>query len=236
MSQTLEGHIVQRFDGEMGSLHKLIIEMGELVLTQVQAIAKSLKEEEPDLARETIIRDQEVDEMELEADDQVISLIARRAPVARDLRGIMALSKTISDLEKIGDEVCKIAAAIITLYDGEEQNPSYELMRDVRKMAKLAAKMLRQALKSLDALDLELAEELTDEDYDLAAEFQTGLRHLMTFIMQDSRNIGHAVHAVVIIKALERIGEYSGNLADYVIFIVKGIDIRHKHVTDWAQG
>lgn len=229
MSQPLEGHIVQRFDGEMGNLHNLTIEMGGLVLSQVQTILKSLKEEYPDLAREAIVRDHEVDEMELHADEQVISLIARRAPVARDLRGIMALSKTISDLEKIGDEVCKIAAAIITIYDNDDQNPSYELMRDVRKMGKLAAKMLRQALEALDSLDEERAEELTDEDYDLAAEFQTGLRRLMTFIMQDSRNVGHAVHAVVIIKALERIGEYSGSLADYVIFIVKGIDVRHQH-------
>ncbi len=229
MSQPLEGHIVQRFDGEMGNLHNLTIEMGGLVLSQVQTILKSLKEEDPDLAREAIVRDHEVDEMELHADEQVISLIARRAPVARDLRGIMALSKTISDLEKIGDEACKIAAAIITVYDNDDQNPSYELMRDVRKMGKLAAKMLRQALEALDSLDEERAEELTDEDYDLAAEFQTGLRRLMTFIMQDSRNVGHAVHAVVIIKALERIGEYSGSLADYVIFIVKGIDVRHQH-------
>jgi len=229
MTQPLEGHIVQRFDGEMDNLHRLIIDMGGLVLNQVQAILKALKEEEPDLAREAIIRDQEVDEMELNADDQVISLLARRAPVARDLRGIMALSKSVSDLEKIGDEVCKIAAAIITIYDNDDQNPSYELMRDVRKMGKVAAKMLRQALEALDTLDEALAEELTDEDYDLAAEFQTGLRRLMTFIMQDSRNVGHAVHAVVIIKALERIGEYSRSLADYVIFIVKGIDIRHQH-------
>lgn len=229
MIQPLEGHTVQRFDGEMSNLLMLTIEMGGLVLNQVQRALEALAEEDADIAREVIIRDQEVNELELRADEQIVTLIARRAPVARDLRGIMAMSKAICDLERVGDEASKIASAVITIYDSEHSNPSYQLMRDVQNMGKLASRMLRQALEAFDELDLKKAETLTNEHYELGAEFQAGLRRLMTFIMEDSRNIGHAVNAVVITKALERIGEHSTNLAEYVIYILKGIDIRHQH-------
>lgn len=229
MTQPLEGHTVQRFDGEMSNLHMLTIEMGGLVLDQVKRALEALEEEEPDIAREVIIRDQEVNELEMRADEQIVTLIARRAPVARDLRGIMAMSKAICDLERIGDEAAKIASAVITIYDSEQNNPSYHLMRDVQNMGKLAARMLRQALEAFDTMDLEKAETLTNEHYELGAEFAAGLRRLMTFIMEDSRNVGHAVNAVVITKALERIGDHSHNMAEYVIYILKGIDIRHQH-------
>lgn len=229
MSQPLEGHTVQRFDGEMSHLHMLTIEMGTLVMNQVQQALEALEQEEPDIAREVIIRDGEVNEMELEADDYIVTLIARRAPVARDLRGIMAISKAICDLERIGDEAAKIAAAVITIYDSEHQNPSYQLMRDVQTMGRLASRLLRQALVAFDEMALEKAEELTGDHYELAVEFSAGLRRLMTFIMEDSRNVGHAINAVVITKALERIGEHASNLAEYVIYILKGIDIRHQH-------
>lgn len=229
MTQPLEGHTVQRFDGEMSSLHMLTIEMGALVLNQVQRALEALHEEEPTIAREVMSRDQAVNELELRADEHIVTLIARRAPVARDLRAIMAISKAICDLERIGDEAGKIASAVVTIYDNEHSNPSYELMRDVQSMGKLASRMLRQALEAFDEMDLEKAELLTNEHYELGAEFQAGLRRLMTFIMEDSRNVGHAVNAVVITKALERIGDHSRNLAEYVIYILKGIDIRHQH-------
>ncbi|MGM0593695.1 MAG: phosphate signaling complex protein PhoU [Pseudomonadota bacterium] len=232
MTQPLEGHTVQRFDGEMSNLHMLAIEMGGLVLNQVQRALESLEQEEPDIAREVVSRDQEVNELEMRADEQIVSLIARRAPVARDLRGIMAISKAICDLERIGDEAAKIAAAVIMVYDSEQNNPSYQLMRDVQKMGKFASRLLRQALEAFDTMDLAKAEEVTNEHYELGAEFAAGLRRLMTFIMEDSRNVGHAVNAVVITKALERIGDHSTNLGEYVIYILKGIDIRHQHTPE----
>lgn len=232
MAQPLEGHTVQRFDGEMSNLHMLTLEMGGLVLDQVKCALDALEEEDADIAREVIIRDQEVNELELRTDEQIVTLIARRAPVARDLRGIMAMSKAICDLERIGDEAAKIASAVITVYDSENSNPSSQLMRDVQNMGKLASRMLRQALEAFDMMDLEKAESLTNEHYELGAEFQAGLRRLMTFIMEDSRNVGHAVNAVVITKALERIGDHSRNLAEYVIYILKGIDVRHQHGAD----
>jgi phosphate transport system protein len=228
MAQPLEGHTVQRFDGEMSNLHMLTIEMGGLVLDQVKRALEALEQEDADIAREVIIRDQDVNELELKTDEQIVTLIARRAPVALDLRAIMAMSKSICDLERIGDEACKIASAVITIYDSEQSNPSYQLMRDVQKMGKLAARMLRQALEAFDEMDLNKAEALTNEHYELGAEFQAGLRHLMTFILEDSRNVGHAVNAVVVAKALERIGDHSRNLAEYIIYIIKGIDIRHQ--------
>lgn len=229
MSTHLEGHTVQRYDGELSSLHMLVVEMGGLVLGQVEAALQALREKDISEARQVIERDHDVNAREVKADEEIVSVIARRAPVARDLRTIMSMSKAIADLERIGDEAAKIASIILNIYDNDRSDPSAFLMRDIYTMGNLAVGMLREALEVFDNLDADHAEAVATGNTEMDAEFQSSIRRLATFIMEDSRNLGHAINIVLIIKALERVGDHSRNIAEYVVYLIKGKDVRHRY-------
>ena len=228
MTKKIEGHTVQRYDGELNHLHMQALEMGALVLNQVKAAIAILQDKDLGTARKMIDRDHEVNTMEVSIDEDIVTTLARRCPVARDLRLVMALSKTVTDLERIADEAAKIAGLALAIYDNDRSNPSEHLMRDVHTMGKLAASMLHEALEVFDKLDGDRAEHLAVGRSELDAEFQAGLRRLATFIMEDSRNVGHAINIVLITKALERIGDHSKNISEYVVYLIKGKDIRHR--------
>jgi len=226
MSRALEGHTVQRYDGELNSLHIQVLEMGSLVLNQVRHALTSLNQKEIAIAHDVLEREHDVDELELKTDDQVVSVIAKRGPVARDLRVIMAMSKTITDLERIGDEAARMANLTISIYDNDSQ-PSKHLMRDVMTMGQVALRTLEEALESFDTLDTARARALICSENELEIEFQSSLRRLATFLLEDARNVGHTIHTVLMIKAIERIGDHARNIAEYVVYMVEGEDIRH---------
>jgi phosphate transport system protein len=228
MQQPTEGHTVVRYDGELNSLHMLMLEMGSLVLDQVRSALKALKGEDLAIARQVLIREHRVDELEIKADDEIVSVIARRGPVARDLRIIMAFSKTITDLERVGDEAARIASIIEEMYETDRSHPSGQLMRDVHVMGALVTNMLDKALGIIDGLNAEDAEIMAKGHQELDAEFRSSLRRLTTFVLEDARNVGHAIYITLIIKALERIGDHSRNLAEYVVYLTSGEDIRHQ--------
>jgi phosphate transport system protein len=228
MNRQVEGHTVQRFDAELSQLHMLVLEMGTLVVNQVQTALHALTSKDLPRAREGIARDYDVDAMEVQIDDEIISVIARRGPVARDLRTVMAFSKMVSDLERAADEAARIAGLALHIYDNETSDPSIHLLRDVLTMGKLAAAMLREALETFDQMDVERADELAQGHTELDAEFRSSVRRLITFVMEDARNVGHTVNMVLVIKSLERIGDYAKNIAEYVIYLVRGTDIRHQ--------
>jgi phosphate transport system protein len=138
----------------------------------------------------------------------------------------MSLSKAVTDLERIGDEAEKIARMTIKTYDGVSSPPSAKLLRDVTPMAKLATDMLHGCLDALARLDVEKAVNVANDD-ELDQEFQSALRRLITYMMEDPRTIGHAISVLFIIKALERIGDHAKNIAEYIIYLVKGKDVRH---------
>ncbi len=227
MQQPTEGHTVIRYDGELNRLHLMMLEMGSLVLDQVHTSLKALKTEDLVATRLVLDREHKVDELEIRADDEIVSLIARRGPVARDLRVIMAFSKSITDLERIGDEAARIARIIEEMYETERSHPSGQLMRDVHSMGTLVTNMLRRALGIIDGLDADDAVEMAREQGILDAEFRSSMRRLTTFVLEDARNVGHAIYITLIIKALERIGDHSRNLAEYVVYLMSGEDIRH---------
>ena len=204
MNERTEGHIVRRFDGELAGLRLLMLEMGGLVLDQVQRAVASIEREDLHAAREVIARDHLVNSYDSRIDEASVSLLARRQPMAGDLRVIMAIGKAVSDLERIGDEAKKIARMTLLLFARGASVPRRPLLRDVRPMAALATRMLGSALRAFDEMDADAALVVTEGDAELDREFRSASRRLSTYIMEDSRQLGHAINVLTAIKALER--------------------------------
>ena len=222
-----DAHTVKQFDVQLANLRNMVLEMGGLAEDQLKRAITALDEEDLTATRETIARDRIINGLQLKADEDCISLIALRQPLGSDLRMIMSLANTVTDLERIGDGAKKIARMTLHIYDGVSSPPSAKLLRDVRPMAELAADMLHDCLDALARLDVKKALTIIQRDGELDQEFQSALRRLITYMMEDSRTIGHAINVIFIIKALERIGDHSKNIAEYIIYLVKGKDVRH---------
>ena len=227
MAISHDAHTVKQFDVLLANLRNLVLEMGGLVEEQIQHAIQALDDEDLTAAREVVARDQVINGLQVKADEDCVSIIALRQPLGSDLRLIMSLSKIVTDLERIGDEAEKIARMTIKTYDGDSSPPSAKLLRDVVPMAKLAQNMLHGCLDALARLDVEKAVEVAQGDDELDQEFQSALRRLITYMMEDPRTIGHAINVIFIVKALERIGDHSKNIAEYLIYLVKGKDVRH---------
>jgi phosphate transport system protein len=232
MTAITSGHIVKRFDGELGHLHQLVLEIGTLVRSQLAQAVKTLEDEDPKAAREVISQDQEVNALDVQAEEEMIQLIAKRQPVAKDLREVITISKAVCDLERVGDEARKIARLTIHVYDNDGSPPNSQILRDIHTMAAFVDHMLELSLESFNNLDLEKALEVLRMDAELDNEFKSCLRRLSTFLMEDSRVVGHVIDVVLAIRALERIGGHGKNIAGYVVFLVKGKDVRHESLEE----
>ncbi len=227
MAREIEGHTMRRFDGELHHLHNLLLQMGGLVQNQFELALQALREKELQLADKVIARDRDLNDLEVKADEEVISVIARRTPVARDLRTVMSFSKVITDLERMGDEVVRIADLTYSLYENDGPGPGTQMMRDVHGMGRMCGEMVQAALRMLDSLDVESADELRAHQLELDSEFQSSVRRLATFIMEDARNVGNSIKVVLVLKSLDRIGDHATNIVEHVYFLAKGKDIRH---------
>ncbi len=236
MTQPMEGHTVQRFDGELNNLHMLILEMGGLVLDQVRHAIKAVTDKDVEAAQLVIRREPEVDALEVQIDEENIVVIIKNCPVAKDLRITTVVSKAVADLERIGDEAARIANQAINMYQGDTSDPSAHLLRDVRTMGKLSMQMLQDALEVFDTFDADKARVLAKSNVELDEEFKSSLRRLATFVLEDARNVGHTIYITLVLKALERVGDHARNLAEYVIYLVKGEDVRHQSTRASAPG
>ena len=228
MSAPREGHIVRRYDGELSHLHYLVLELGGLTLSQVRDAREGLCDRNTELLEKVIEREKEVDAGELHADSEIVQLIARRTPVGGDLRLVFAVSKSITDLERIGDEAARVANLGMQLFGNDGADPNPVLLHDIASMGALALSQLERALRVVDRWDATQAEALLKAHAELDFEFQSAFRRIVTFIIEDPRNIGFAVNIVLIIKAFERIGEHAQNLAEYVLYQIGGEDVRHR--------
>lgn len=235
MPESHEGHALLRYDAELGYLRSLVLEMGGLVIDQIGKAASALLEGNIALAQEVIARDHVVNGLDVKADEITVNLIARRAPVAGDLRMVFAISKTVNDLERIGDEAEKIARIAVRLYDNPMTAINPKLLYDIKPMAQLASQILRNSLDAFDRMVLNRAIETAQTDAELDSEFHAAMRRLATFLMEDARNLSAVLDVVIIIKALERIGDHAKNIAEYVVYQIKGKDVRHISPTDLAQ-
>jgi phosphate transport system protein len=227
MVEPSEGHTVKRYDAELTHVRGLVVEMGGLALSQVDKAVLALERVDLESAETVIDRDYVLDKLELQADEDVVHLIVRRQPVANDLRMVVASSKAIADLERIGDEAVKIARMVMYIYGHDENPPGKKLLRDIKIMARLVKSMLRRSIDAFDRLDVESAVKVVQSEIEVDEEFQAALRRLTTYVLEDSRTLGHTINIVIILKALERVGDHAKNIAEYVIYQAKGKDVRH---------
>jgi len=218
-------HISKQFDMELETIRTRVLQMGGLVEQQILTAVDALMSGDIAKFDKVITEDAMVNSMEVTIDEDCQHIIARRQPAASDLRIIITVIKTITDLERIGDEAQKIARMGKTIYQSERyQMPRF---REIRKMAEVALAMLRRALDSFARLDATAALELAEEDVRLDDDFAAELRQLITFMMEDPRTISMSIDTLFISKAIERIGDHSKNISEYVVYLVKGKDIRH---------
>src|SRR5688572_31063947 len=203
--------------------------MGGLVESQIRRALDALAGGDLALADEVVAGDHRVNAMEVALDGDCSQLIVRRQPAAGDLRMIFAITKTVTDLERIGDEAQKIARMAKNIQErGATQAPP---VVQVRHSAEAAISMLRRTLDCFARLDCDAAAEVIRADAGIDTEFRSILRQLITYMMEDPRTITTSLEIVWIAKAIERIGDHAKNMAEYVIYIVKGTDVRHTKVT-----
>ncbi len=228
MNTMTEGHTVQRYNFEMNRLHSLVLQIGGLVRDQLINAALSLEKEDLDLAKAVIERDAEINELDVQASDEIVNLIAKRQPVARDLREILTVGNIVTDLERVGDEARKIAKLTIRFYSDKQSAPSVQIIHDLMKMVDYVDTMLNKSLQAFDGPDLDLALEVIQMDAELEADFKSALRNLSAFILEHTDSVEHAVETVLGLRAMERMGGHAKNIAGYVVFLVKGTDVRHE--------
>ena len=223
-------HASKQYDLDLDSIRSRVLQMGGLVESQIRRALDALGTGDRTLIDEVIADDHRVNAMEVALDGDCSQVIVRRQPAANDLRMILAITKTVTDLERMGDEAQKIARMARSIHErGSTQPPPHSV--DVRHAAEVALSMLRRALDAFARLDVAAAAEVIRDDAAIDSEFRSVLRQLITFMMEDPRTISTALEIIWIAKAIERIGDHAKNMAEYVIYIVKGTDIRHTDPT-----
>ena len=225
-----EKHLSSQFDSELNTVSTRVLEMGGLVESQIQQVVYALANLAADVAEGVIRNEVRVNEMEIEIDHALTSIIARRQPTARDLRLLLAISKTTANLERVGDEATKIARMVKSVLESGvvRSLPAHEL----RISADMASSMIRQVLDAFARLDVPTAYRILKEDDKIDAEFDGFVRKLITYMMEDPRTISASLDLLFLAKAIESIGDHSKNIAELIIYLVKGKDVRHQPVSD----
>jgi phosphate transport system protein len=221
-------HTLKQFDTELEEIRSQVLLMGGLVEQQIVRAIEALTNGNIGLAREVMDDDHRVNALEVAIDEECSTVIARRQPAAKDLRMIMTVVKTITDLERIGDEAAKIARMTLSLYSNDR--PTVPRAAEIQHVADIALGMLRNALDAFARLDLAVAAKVVRQDEQVDSEFKSILRQLITYMMEDPRTISHALDILFIAKSIERIGDHSKNMSEYVVYLVKGKDVRHTSV------
>jgi phosphate transport system protein len=226
-------HSSKQYDLDLEQIRSKVLLMGGLVESQFHDALECFRNGDVDRASRVMQADEQVNRLEVSLDDACSHLIVRRQPAANDLRTVMATIKVITDLERIGDEATKIARAARSMQErGVVSSNHYET---VRVIADSAGALLHDALDSFARLDAQQATRLIAQDKAVDHEFRSIMRNLITFMMEDPRTISSALETLWVAKAVERIGDHAKNIAEYVIYVVEGKDIRHTDYASTAQ-
>ncbi len=223
-------HLSRAYEQDLEAIRSRVLQMGGLVEKQYYDAMAAFRLLDANEAQRITANDVEVNQMEVALDDACSHLIVKRQPAANDLRTVMATIKVITDLERIGDEATKIARAAQAIHQRGIAQIAHEDL--VRSMANSAGRLLHDALDAFARLDEKQATRLILEDEKIDSEFRSVMRNLITFMMEDPRTISSALDTLWVAKAIERVGDHAKNIAEYVVYIVEGKDIRH---TDYAS-
>ena len=223
----VDKHLSTQFDAELSGISTRVLEMGGLVEAQVAQAVQALSDFSAESADEVLAREGRVNSMEIEIDHDLSTIIARRQPTARDLRLLIAISKSIANLERVGDEAARIARTVQRLVSSGVSSRMRVPMSDLAFEAELATGQLRKALDAFARLDVERALDVLKHDDEIDKEFDGLLRKLITYMMEDPRTISSSIDLIFVAKAIERVGDHAKNLAEVIIYVVKGQDVRH---------
>ncbi len=227
-------HLSKQYDHELETLRSRILQMGGMVEAQLQSAIACYDAPDVKVADAVIDGDRAINTLEVELDRDVVNMIVRRQPTAGDLRLIIGVARTVTELERIGDQATKIARASKWFLD-KQRTVRTPRLRDIHTSAQAAAAMLRGALDAFARLDAAEAAKIIEEDAGVDQQFQAILRQLITFMMEDPRTISSSLDAVWVAKAIERIGDHAKNIAEHVIFVAQGADVRHSSPEEIAR-
>lgn len=218
-------HISKQFDADLEAVRARVLQMGGLVESQILEAIHALQSGDLEHIERVILQDSKVNDLEVAIDNDCQNIIARRQPAASDLRMVLTIIKTITDLERIGDEAQKIARIARTIHESGRMNaPRFS---EIKHVSELVVDMLRQALDSFARLDLTNTTRIVRQDLQVDEEFRAILRQLITFMMEDPRTISASLDIIFMAKAIERIGDHAKNISEYVVYLIKCKDVRH---------
>ncbi len=226
-------HISRQFNEDLEEVRSKVLQMGGLVEEQLVNAVRALVENDSDLAQRVMKTDARVNALEVEIDEECTRIVARRQPAASDLRLVMAVIKTIADLERIGDEVKRVAKMTRDELEGLLDE---EIRNELEHMGELVKKMLHSVLDAFARTDKHKAVEVARSDRRVDVKYQSISRHLMTYMAQDPELIPMIMNVLWAARAMERMGDRCENIAEYVIYLVHGKDVRHVTLEEYAPG
>ena len=225
MSETYKLHISKRFNRDLVALVNQLLQMGGLVEQQIKLATDALLKADTSLAQQAKVLETKVDEYDVMMGESCAHMLVLRQPAASDLRMTLAINNCVSDLERIGDEANKIATMAITLAESDDESPDGYV--EVRHISQQVMSMLHDVLHAFSRQDVSLALAVKSRDEQVDMEYRSAMRTLITFMMEEPRNIGRVLNVIWVVRALERIGDHVCNIAEQIVYMVQGSDIRH---------
>lgn len=224
MAVSLEGHTTRAFDGELSALHIQAVAMGGLVIEQVQLAVNAYSNWDRNTATLVLERERRINSYDVEIEEAALQVIAKRQPVAQDLRAVFAIDKVVTELERAADEAKKLALVVLADTESSGFKPGAATVREARSLGHVAVTMIRAAIEAFDRLDPVAAVAVIQQDQEMDSEYAVALRRVLTLAMEDPRRLQAVIEAAFIMRSLERIGDHARNIARHIGFVAGDFD------------